>query len=403
MSKGIKCLGRINCIIVALLLLFKSNITVYAVEEYAYSIGTDYGLLDTLDTSTDAETASTSFALAGYRSYYNTAPNVDYMKGNNPAGIRRIGSAVVFYSGHGSYNCMAFNYEGRNGVYKTGVYYAGDYLSPDTGYNYVGIQDTNTNMQNNKLSVFGGCNTASGTDNITKRAYSSGSDAAIGWTQSVGASSHSQWLSRFTNELANGKSVSEAAQYANGFTYSDTNVKAYKIYGDTTLVIKRNVQRNELTERHVNLTERINVDISQGQITHLTDYMEKHLGIDIENVRIEITDLLDGNGVVDYKLLIGDCETTSGYVAIINNNNVKEIYKNNVDFVMPRSITHNEINLDKALQEAINNIKVYDKIVNQEVKKMYDVLTDERYYLISTTYLVADNCMSVDSYKYYGE
>lgn len=43
--------------------------------QYAYSIGTNYGLFD-IDTSNDATTAAANFGSAGYKSYYNIAPTV---------------------------------------------------------------------------------------------------------------------------------------------------------------------------------------------------------------------------------------------------------------------------------------------------------------------------------------
>ncbi len=399
MNKKIKVLGRLGCFVISMSMMIGLGINAYATEEYAYSIGTDYGLFD-VDTSADAETASTAFALAGYKSYYNTAPTVEYMQGNNPAGTRRIGSAVVLYSGHGNNQCVSFNYKGKGGEYLTGVIYGTDWVSANTGYEYVGIKDTD--MSNNKLSVFAACNTANGTDTITKRAYEEGSDAAIGWTVKVDASSHSQWLARFTNELANGKSVSEAAQYANGYTYSDTNVKSYKIYGDTTLVIKRSLADVDSLERAIELNESIEVNISEKEIEDLNSYMIDNVGLNFNNVCTEITNLSNGNGVVDYKIMISGCETTSGYVAIINNNVVTAIYKNNVDIPIPMSINLEEIDIDRAFQEAKENIDAYDIILEQEGKRMYDAISGEMYYLVFTTYIEGDNCMGVDSYKYYG-
>ena len=110
-------------IIIAAMLFANSEISVFAAEKYAYSIGTNYGLFD-VNTSQDAENASTAFALAGYKSYYNISPDSDYLKGNNPSGTRRVGSSVVLYSGHGNNKCVSFNYKGQGGKYKTGIYYS---------------------------------------------------------------------------------------------------------------------------------------------------------------------------------------------------------------------------------------------------------------------------------------
>ena len=68
---------------------------------------------------------------------------------------------------------------------------------------------------NQKLITFAGCNTAGGgdknggsgstSDNITKRVVDQGADAAVGWTTTVSAGSHTNWLKRYNNSLAGGK------------------------------------------------------------------------------------------------------------------------------------------------------------------------------------------------------
>ena len=264
---------------------------------------------------------------------------------------------------------------------------------------YAGIQSTD--MSQNKLSVFAGCNTATGSDNITKRAYTQGSDVTIGWTNEVDASSHSKWLERFTNELAVGKPVSKAAEYANSFTYSDTKVKSYKIYGDTALIIKRSVLSKNLENRNVEVNEDIQVDVSHNQLDKLNRYMTDNIGLNFDNVITEVTNLSGGNGVVDYKLCINGIETTSGYVAIINDGIVVNIYKNNVDVPVPMNIDIEEVDVNAAFEEAREHINEYDEIISQEGKKVYDVVSRECYYLVFTKYKIADNCTSVESYKFW--
>ena len=82
----------------------------------AFSVGTDYGLLE-VDTSGDATTACDLYAIAGYSSYYSTQPTVSVMRGSFSNGIKRIQSDILFFSGHGSYTHMAFNYNGNGGNY----------------------------------------------------------------------------------------------------------------------------------------------------------------------------------------------------------------------------------------------------------------------------------------------
>lgn len=75
------------------------------------------------------------------------------------------------------------------------------------------------------------------TNNITSKSVSQGAKTAVGWTVSIGASSHSQWLSRYNNYLAAGYTVSQAVNYANSFSYTDNGVKNAKIYGNSALRI----------------------------------------------------------------------------------------------------------------------------------------------------------------------
>lgn len=100
---------KILCVISVATITAMNTFTALAADSYAYSIGTDYGGLFGVDTSNDAENASTVFALAGYKSYYSIKPTVSYMRGENPAGGRRIGSDILFYSGHGNNQCVSFN------------------------------------------------------------------------------------------------------------------------------------------------------------------------------------------------------------------------------------------------------------------------------------------------------
>lgn len=46
-----------------------------------------------------------------------------------------------------------------------------------------------------------------------------GADAAVGWTTTVSAGSHTNWLKRYNNSLAGGKTVSQAINDANSYIY----------------------------------------------------------------------------------------------------------------------------------------------------------------------------------------
>ena len=159
--------------------ILKSN--VFAATKYAYSIGTDYSTLfhSDIDTSQDAINAANIFGKLGYTSYYNVKPTVNYMKGNAPNGSRRLGCEIVFLSGHGNSQLMSFNYKRKGGDYGTGIIQGRDWKSKDTGYTYAGVKDCN--MSKTKLFVLAGCQTAKGSNNITRDVVKNGADSAVGW------------------------------------------------------------------------------------------------------------------------------------------------------------------------------------------------------------------------------
>lgn len=153
-----------NCfLMIAILSVSICNTITYAkAESYTYSIGTNYGGIDTSD---DATYSATVFSMAGYKSYYSTAPTVSYMLGNSPSGKPRLESNIIFLSGHGNHDHMHFNYLQSGGNYATGIIQGNHRVSETLGYEYAGINDYN--MNNVELAILAGCQTASGNDNIT--------------------------------------------------------------------------------------------------------------------------------------------------------------------------------------------------------------------------------------------
>lgn len=148
-----------NCfLMIAILSVSICNTITYAkAESYTYSIGTNYG---GIDTSEDATYSATVFSMAGYKSYYSTAPTVSYMLGNSPSGKPRLESNIIFLSGHGNHNHMHFNYLQSGGNYATGIIQGNHRVSETSGYEYAGINDYN--MNNVELAILAGCQTASG-------------------------------------------------------------------------------------------------------------------------------------------------------------------------------------------------------------------------------------------------
>ena len=221
-------LGIILAIVMVSMTIFPATVA-HAAGTMAFSVGTDYGGLFGIDTSSDATNARDLYTIAGYNSYASTAPTVSIMKGNFNNGTKRMKSDILFFSGHGNYNNVSFNYKGKDGNYATGVWYTTDCTTTD-GYNMVGLSG---NMSSVKLVTFAACLTASNNDNnITAKAVSYGADTAVGWSSEINAGSHSNWLARYNDKLATGSTVLQAVTYANSFTYLDSDVKDARIYGN---------------------------------------------------------------------------------------------------------------------------------------------------------------------------
>lgn len=212
-----------------------NNTLVASATSYAYSIGVNHGTSNlgrVGDFTANVLYANTCYGMIpGMNSYYNCLPTQDYMKGNNPAGVRRIASNVVFLNGHGDSQNMFFNHNNSGGSYDTGVYYGSDTTKS------VGI--SSTIMSGVDLISFVGCNTASGNDNLTSRAYDRGANTAVGFTDLMHSrtSDGQGWCRAYNDALTNGYTISGAISYATDcYPNSDLGTCA-KLYGSSTNTI----------------------------------------------------------------------------------------------------------------------------------------------------------------------
>ena len=297
------------------------NFDKYVSKNKAFCVGTKYNDSLNLDTTNDAIVAKFYFENMGNDVILRTQPTIDIMRK-----YHNIKSKILFFSGHGNYKSMQFNYMQQGGIYKTGVYYSGN--NTENGYQYVGIIG---NMDFVDLAVFAGCETAKGSDNLAKRAHNYGAKNTIGWTKEVLASSHSNWLSRFGHYLYEGHSVVSAALYADSFTYlPGSNVKDYVIYsndrsgGNLTLSEPGN-QLNSYRGDTI-----IKCQNDPYEVEAIIQEINSNFDIDDYNVYIhnnsnEIT-------TIDFVRLIEGFETNSGFSAIINCNNLIGLYGSTGDF-----------------------------------------------------------------------
>lgn len=404
MKNKLHLLKKVLAAFMCIVMLFIQATPAFASGNTAFSVGTNYDY--TVNTSSDAKKACDSYALAGYSSYYSTQPTIDIMKGTFKNGTKRMQSDILFFSGHGNNECMSFNYLGNNGKYKTGVYYKDDYNS-SSGYQYVGIND---NMSHVKLVTYAGCETASNNyNNITCNSTSKGAECAVGWTTTVAAGSHSNWLERYNDKLASGYSVISAIGYANSFTYLDNNVKNARISGKSNLTIKtsKSILSNFSTEelKFIPLSKSINV-MNKDKIdtTIITDIIKKYnCDFDKENIKTEIHQITDGNDfTIDFIEMYNGIETNSTYVATINNGILENIVDNHYDsfsnsnkLISAKTSLFSRKSIDNISKTAQNETFKLGatEIINQTNKYFYDCNTDTLKLIIYTEYFF-DNTTS---------
>lgn len=386
---------------IALLFIFSCAIflptTAFAAGTCTFSVGTNYGSSD-INTSSDATKACDLYNIAGYSSYYSTMPTVSIMRGNFSNGVKRIRSDILFFSGHANYNNMCFNYNGNGGNYKTGVYYKGDLDSSTTGYKYVGLSG---NMGTVKLATFAGCLTASNNgNNIAANAVYYGAKASVGWSSSVNAGSHSNWLARYNDKLATGATVSEAAIYANSFIYLDSKVKDVRIYGniDQTIKLTRStsVLAEELNLKKNVISSDVNILIDNELNTDtIADIIaNNYSGFNSDEYEVAIHTIYDGCYTVDFTKVIDSIETNSCYTVVIINNKVVEIIDNTkaIDEQNFKSTVSPKISARSLNNIAYNEAKeateksAYKKANEQTSKYYYDIDSGELSLVVFTTY-----------------
>ena len=325
--------------------------TMAASNKYAYSIGVDHGFVWPWSSDLSGDfTPNVNYACTAYgmisnvSSYKNYTPDVSYMKGNNPNGIRRIASDIVFLNGHGNYDNVCFNSGNQGGDYATGVYMGNDFDS-STGYSYVGIDSTD--MSTCDHISFVACCTAKNTNNITRKAYTKGAKSSLGFTDEITSRSNdgSGWICKFNDALANGYSISRCVTYATEF-YPDSDLASYaKIYGSSSNTVTSSsasyASSNILNE--VNALKSVSTSIDVPEIENVVnadipnnDFINKIvdgiLGIDSTfdssdyKMTINMFAPQDGTGMIKFQYFVNDeISTNKAYIAYIENNKVVDV------------------------------------------------------------------------------
>lgn len=405
-------LKKIICTALSLTLigtLFVPTLSASAAGNHAFSVGTNYGLFD-VNTSSDATNACDLYAIAGYTSNYTTEPTVSIMRGNFQDGTKRIQSDILFFSGHGNTNSVVFNFKNKGGNYKTGVYNSEDWTSTSSGYGYVGLKG---NMGSVKLITLAACETASGTNNITRYAKDQGADAAVGWTTTVGASSHTKWLARYNDKLATGSTVYAAISYANSFSYSDNAVKNAYVYGNGNITIKRTRSAAYAAEEanlHEIATEKTLVANSNGlNINAVTAMLEKSVD-NFDSTCFKPVTHQNGEDyyTVDYIQMVNGFETNSCITVLIQNNTIDKVIDNRHDINVKSPMLTSKSGMASSVFSAENIMlearELTERATSKTVKDQtgnfhFDVETGKLQYIVLTTYYFdGTDALGVDEY-----
>ncbi len=402
-------------------------------KDRAFCVGTNYNDSDKIDTSVDATTAKNFYRSMGYDVICLTEPEVSTMRNNH-----YIKSNILFFSGHASPKRMVFNYLQKGYPYKTGVSNEKNTIT-ETGYHVVGIAG---NMDFVDLVVFAGCKTATGNDNIAKRANQYGAKVSIGWKNPVYDGSHKNWLERFNNCLAKGQTIEQAISYADSFIYLvgshvKDHISYFDNYNDFTARLIRNKSKSTTSIQDIsniedspnNILQRYqgNVEIvGEDSTTEIAAIIQELDSTFVpEDYKVYIHKNNEITATIDYVRMIGDFETSTGYTAELRGNTVTAIYDHsepvsenaeNQLFALSAQLESNNSEVKRgghtqkepkevteALQLALEQTqKSSQKEASQQsYYYYYDVENERACILVYTTYYFdGTDTMGVDLYQY---
>jgi Uncharacterized protein conserved in bacteria len=372
----------------------------------SFSVGTDYkkNIFDIfqINTTGDAEYAFNTYKAMGWLSTVSTAPTKSYMQGKHSNGYYRLESSILFFSGHGNNDSMGWNYQGKGGNY------AVDITTGTGNYNYsngtLGIGLGQFRSSQNDLVVFAGCETAKGTNNISRYVVDRGAKTSIGWTVSIGAGSHTNWLKRFNDKLkTNNSTIQAAATHASGYTYVDNGVKNYKIYGDKHQIPLHNFLIAMMMNNNTTVQENqyvINSEITISKNLSTEENMKASINAIISNnisskfnsydYKIEVngTDEI----IYDYVLYVNGVRTDLGYSVITKDNKILSIYDNTRNLnigdtkdAINNSISQKDISANKlasmtstALAKVEKEYADFNSIIENEIT-YFDTISNKLY------------------------
>lgn len=393
------------------IVFFSTTSIVHAENNMAFSAGKGYG---DLDVSQATLSSYASYGLMGYNSYYSTSgANASILAGKFNNGTKRLESDIVFLTGHGAWDSIDTTASG------------GLRIGDTSTFKYVGTNDFD--WEKVKLAIFLACETGQETNyeeinlayNVFKK--SNWKITSLGWHQRITDKSAISWIDNFNSKLETGANVDSAISYANSKSYADNRVKDIAFYGEPNLVLRktRSISSINIDESNIKyITEDIFFD---GQdVTPIINLLENNFGkLDINNYKVDIFTHSKENQfyTIDFTYLIDDIYTNSSYTAIVNEGKVVQISNNSV--TVPSNIDTDfenygrEENIAKSIgisnTNKSNNIKCINNmesitpilIKEQQTRKYIDLIKNEKYIQVETTYSYKDSkSVAVNYYEY---
>lgn len=261
---------------------------------------------------------------------------------------------------------------------------------------------------NQKLITFAGCNTAGGddknggsgstSDSITKRVVDQGADAAVGWTTTVSAGSHTNWLKRYNNFLADGKTVSQAINDANSYIYlPGSGVKNVKYYGNGNLTITSSKsassnQQSDMSLLYYDDNNTIFEEIIELALTNNESFdTEKYLGYIYDADDGYVVDVYYKNHGIVTNVAITLYIGTTGEIREINPHNISTKSLSNIPIILSNEAmtSASESFKSRIAVEEQGKIKSSERVSNQVQIEYYDV-TEKTTYLITYTEITDD-------------
>lgn len=397
---------KILTIILLLTVFMLSPVGVLAAGNQALLVGRDYG---GIDTSIDVTNAQSGLGPLAFTYQANTNPTISWMKGTNGS-TKRMESDILFFSGHGNSSLMHFYDANHTSGY--------DFYITTGSNSSTNVGLSSYNMGNVKLAVFAGCQTASGTSNITKTAQTKGAAKSIGWIPSIEAPSHTAWLKNFWSKAGTEFYLSAAVTYADSFTYNDSRVKSHNQYGNWNQPLRTTSLNYETMSNIVidNRNNSVEIDVTNYNETRIIKSIETWIkenideNFDINSYEVEKT-IQESRIIYDLKLVINDnIKTKLGYTIFVSDNKITNIFDNmnNNDDVEVKTqvnaILNNKVSIQssESIVKLANNNIDYDnfEVVTQDSYTYFDDDNNKVYQVVRTELKNKnDGTFYVDEYK----